>query len=279
MLWGYAGVWPQQFTHGRGYELEARLEFLVEWGLKCTGAAPTWFDEMEPEKRERIFATLAEHDLALTLGIWVGVTVDDDEARRRIDRGLEALARYKDATRCPIVTTGAGGVHRFMREPSLARQMDLLAERLAPLAAGVRQLGLKLGIENHGDYYCSDLVELCRRVPDLYIFLDTGNTYLIGEASLPAIRAAAPYTIGTHFKDHHCRPVLDARPLHFEVGPSVIGEGDVGLREAYRILLEEAPDPHGLVMEIEMVPPPELDPVEALRRSLAFVRSLPEPSA
>jgi sugar phosphate isomerase/epimerase len=276
LLWGYAGVWPAVFTRGRGYELEARLEFLAEWGLKVTGTAPAWFDEWEPARRDAVFQYLADHDLHLTFGVWGGYFVPDDEARRHADRALQAIDRWRVPGRATIVTTGAGGIHRFVREPPLERQLDILAERLAPLAKGCHEMGLRFGIENHGDYYVSDLVDLCRRVPHLGIFLDTGNTYLIGEPSLPAIRLAAPYTIGTHFKDHHVRPVLDARPLHFEVGPAILGEGDVGLREAYEILVRHAPRPRELVMEIEMVPPEDPGPVESLRRSLEFVRSLPE---
>jgi len=154
--------------------------------------------------------------------------------------------------------------------------MDRLADVLAPAAAYCKEIGIPFGIENHGDYYCSDLVGLCERTPHLGIFLDTGNTYLIGEAPLPAFRAAAPYVIGTHFKDHHVRPVPDGRPLHFEVGASVIGEGDVPLRECYRLLMEQAPDPQNLAMQIELIMPSFSgnDPVDALEKSLAFIRSL-----
>ena len=40
-----------------------------------------------------------------------------------------------------------------------------------------------------------------------------------------------------------------------------------------------ASNPANLVMEIEMVPPTDMDPFEALQRSLEFVRSLPDPKA
>jgi len=280
MFWGYAGVWPREFTRDRPRSLQANVEFVAEWGLDCTGAPAGWLDTMADGERDTLLRFLDDHGLCLTLGAWPGwLDGTDDEVRRRCDGDLAAIARWKDRVRAPIVTTGAGHIHRFVREPSLERQMELLAERLPRLVQGCAALGLQVGIENHGDYYCSDLVALCERVPGLRIFLDTGNTYLIGEASLPAIRLAAPYTIGCHFKDHRVTPRLDARPLHFEVGPSVLGEGDVGLQEAYDVLLALAPDPAALVMEIEMVPPPELDPREAMRRSVAFIRSLPAPAA
>jgi len=278
MLWGYAGVWPEEFTRGRGWQsLEARLEFAAEWGLECAAADPTRLEEMAAPERDRCLRLVDEHGIRLAFGVWGLYWVEPEEAARCTDRALEAIARWKERVRAPIVTTGSGGPHRFSREPPLAEQLDRLAERLTPLARGCAGLGLPLGIENHGDYYVSDLVELCGRVPGLGIFLDTGNCYLIGERPLPAIREAAPHTIGTHFKDHRVRPRPEARPLHFEVGGAVLGEGDVGLREAYQILLAAAPDPESLVMEVEMVPPPGMDPFEALRRSLEFVRSLPKP--
>jgi sugar phosphate isomerase/epimerase len=107
-------------------------------------------------------------------------------------------------------------------------------------------------IEDHGDFYCSDLVKLCKQTPHLYIFLDTGNTYLIGEQPIPAFEAAAPYTIGTHFKDHTVRPNPDI--LHFEVSCCALGDGDVPLRECYKILMEKAPHPEKLAMMFEMFP-------------------------
>ena len=83
-----------------------------------------------------------------------------------------------------------------------------------------------------------------------------------------------PYAVGTHFKDHHVRPRPDARPLHFEVGPAVLGEGDVPLEACYRLLRERNPNPDGLVMEIELIFPADRPAVESLEQSLAYVRSL-----
>jgi len=280
MIWGYAGVWLGQYLklNGRPYQsLMPRLEFLAEWGLKCTDWSARDLAGMAAPDREAALAYIAGHDLSLSLWAGGGYFGEAAEARRIADESLAAVRRYKEAVRAPIAVTGAGDIHRFVKKPPLDEQLGILAARLAPVAAGCREMGLELGIENHGDYYVSDMVELCRRVPNLRLRLDTGNCYLIGEKTLPAIREGAPFSIGTHFKDHVVRPRPDARPLHFEVGGSVLGEGDVGLREAYDILLQHAPDPKSLVMAIELVPPDGMDPVEALRRSLAFVRSLPEP--
>jgi hypothetical protein len=68
----------------------------------------------------------------------------------------------------------------------------------------------------------------------------------------------------------------EAKPLHFEVGPSVIGEGDVPLVECYRLLVERAPNPDKLCMMIELILPSYAgnDPVVALEKSIAFVKTL-----
>lgn len=277
MLWGYALVWMPQYLARDPDPLMAKLKFLEYYDLNVTGIGLEEVARLGEAQREAVGQYLADRDLCLHL--YVHVPYFDhhlDEVMHSVDCVLEQLEAYHTLLRTPLVTTGVGSFHRFMRHPSLQEQVERLAVVLAPLAQGCHDLGLPFGIENHGDYYCSDLVELCQQVPHLGIFLDTGNTYLIGEAPLPAFHAAAPYVVGTHFKDHHVRPCPDARPLHFEVGPSVIGDGDVPLRECYQILLEQAPDPDRLVMEIEFIPPSDIDPLVALERGLAFVRSLPE---
>jgi len=280
MTWGYALIWAGQFLKRDPDPLMAKLKFLEHYRLKTTGIGLGELDPMTPVQRADLGRYLADHDLRLHLIVGCGWLNPDRAAlRRATEAALAKLAEYAPIVRCPLVTTGGGPVHRFMREPSLARQMDLLAEALAPVAARCHDLGIPFGIENHGDYYCSDLAALCRRVPHLGLFLDTGNTYLIGEAPLPAFEIAAPFTVGTHFKDHVVAPRPEVRPLHFEVGPSAIGDGDVPLREAYQLLLDHAPDPSGLTMEIELIMPSFAgnDPVEALERSLAFIRSLSPP--
>ena len=278
MIWGYAGVWPGEFRVWDGDKTMNTLRFLVDHGFRSTGIG---LDELaEPARRDEIASFVAAHDLALTPHLWPKGVVggyfgrDLDAVRRGIDACLEGIRLYGELVRAPIVTTCVGPFHRFQASPSLAEQLDRLADVLAPAAAACREMGCPLGIENHGDYYCDDLVALCRRVPHLGIFLDTGNTYLIGEQSVSACRAAAPYTIGTHFKDHLVHPVPET--LTFVVEGAALGAGHVGLREIYQALLDDAPDPRRLVMQWEMVPPKDMDPHECMERSWEFIRSLPE---
>jgi sugar phosphate isomerase/epimerase len=119
----------------------------------------------------------------------------------------------------------------------------------------------------------SDIVKLCQTTPHFYLFLDTGNTYLLGEKPLSAFYEAAPYTIGTHFKDQRVRPVPNASPLHFEVGNSDLGGGDVPLRECWEILRKYSPAPDHLTMMFEMFPPPGMEIMDCLHNSINFVKS------
>jgi sugar phosphate isomerase/epimerase len=154
--------------------------------------------------------------------------------------------------------------------------MEILADLLAEPARRCADAGRPLAIENHGDYYVSDLVALIGEVPELRLFLDTGNTFLIGEKPLPAFREAAPFVVGGHFKDHKVGPRTDEGPLRFEIGPAVLGEGDVPLRECFEILRQETPDFDRVAMLIELIPPSFAgdDNVRAFEQSVAFVKSL-----
>ncbi len=272
MIWGYAGVWPGEFRVWEGDPSMNQLRFIIEHGFQSTGFN---LSEMrDPARRDEVAALVEQHDLRLTAHAHVRwFDPDVDEARRQTDAFLEDLAAYGDLLRVPIVTMVAGRCHRFMDSPSLAEQMDCLAQVLPYAAQACYEMGRPLGIENHGDYYCSDLVELCQRVPHLGIFLDTGNTYLIGEKSIPACREAAPYTIGTHFKDHYVHPEPQDG-LKFVIGGAPLGEGHVGLEQVYRDLLDLAPEPDKLVMHWEMVPPKGMDGFECLERSWRFVRRI-----
>jgi sugar phosphate isomerase/epimerase len=274
MIWGYAGVYPGAFGVWQGDVQMNMLRFVAEHGFRSTGVG---LNELkDPARREQIAKFVNDHDMQLSVRPHLNYfDADSDKLRRETDEALKLIELALKSIRIPLVTTGGGPMHRFLAKPSLAEQMDRLTAGLTPLAAGCKRLGKPLGIENHGDYYISDLVSLCGRVPHLGIFLDTGNTYLVGEQSVPACRLAAPYTVGTHFKDHIVYP--DPQTLTFHVTGAALGDGHVGLREIYDALLELNPDPDALVMEWELVPPKEMDPFEALRRSWDFVRSLPSP--
>lgn len=269
VIWGYAGVWPGEFNCWKGDQLLNQLRFLGEHGFE---SGHIGLKEMvDPARRDQIAGIVAENDLKMSVGVHMDwFKADLDTLKRKTDEFLNDLRTYGDLLRTPIVTTGAG-IHRFIRSPSLDERLERLSKVFAPIAAACHAMGRPFGIENHGDYYIEDLVCLCKMTPHMGIFLDTGNTYLIGEKSVPGCIEAAPYTIGTHFKDHFVTP--NPGTLMFEIDGAALGEGDVGLDKVYRALLDKAPG--NLVLQWEMVPQKGTNALDCLERSWTFVKSLP----
>lgn len=274
MIWGYALVWPHQWKDRDPDPLMVKLLALEEHGLiHCMTGMGEWM-QMEPARRDRLIEFIQAHGLGVTLGIHTDYFGDRAAARDDLARQTDAFLELAPLVNAPIATTGVAATHRFAADPPLACQMEALADLLAPVARACAGIGRPLGIENHGDYYVSDLVELCSRVPGLGIFLDTGNTYLVGEKPLPAFHEAAPYVVGGHFKDHIVAPVQD--PLSFSVGAAVLGTGHVPLRECFAILQTKNPNPDKIAMQIELIPPSFKgeDNVRAFEESVRFVMSL-----
>ena len=106
------------------------------------------------------------------------------------------------------------------------------SEALTPVAKICHDLGTPLGVENREDFYCSDLVELCQQTAAPGDFPGHRRTLtLIGEKPITAIREAAPYVIGGHFKDH----LVKSRPdnLTFEITGRYSGQAMCRWRKAF----------------------------------------------
>jgi len=276
MLWGYAlGWWPEFLTLDEN-ELYAKLKFLLAHDLKATNIKLEQFLAMPQEERARLGEFLAENDLHLTPYVWFDyVNSTAEEAKQRTDEIVAGLSECVPLLRAWVVVTHAGCGHRFDRTMPPEEKVRRLSEALRPLAAACHELGAPLGINNQGDFYVSDFVELCERTPHLGVHLDTANIFWAGERIHPAFETIAPYVIGTHWRDERIT-IGERKPRGVMLHNCVTGDGDVGLRECYDQLVRLAPNPRRLVMEMEMFPPREMDKTEALEKSLAFVRSLPE---
>ncbi len=276
-MWGLAGPWYRELLAMDKDKLRARMKLGDRYGLR---AATLGLDELiglSDDDRSWLFDFAASNDMHLSAHFRAEYAdLAQDQLRRDADFVAETIATYSAAMRPRFLHTIATSGHRFDRNTTIDEKLSRLASALGPVCAAAKTLGLPVGVENHGDFYVSDLVALCREVPNLYIFLDTGNTFLVGEKPLPAYREAAPFVIGSHFKDARVRPCPDARPLHFEVAGSILGEGDAHLAECMEILRTDAPHADDLTMEIEMVAPVDVNPLTALERSLGFLRSIGE---
>ncbi len=276
MIWGYAlGWWPEFLTLDED-PLYARLKFLLAHDLKATNIKLEQVLAMPAEEREKLGAFLADNDLQLIPYVWYDyVKSTPDEAKQHTDEIVAGLTECLPMLRAWTVVTHSGCGHRFDRTMPVEEKIERLSKGMAPIAAACHELGAPLAVNNQGDFYVSDFVELCERTPHLGIHLDTANIFWAGERIHPAFETIAPYVTGTHWRDERIT-IGERTPRGVMLHNCWTGDGDVGLRECYDRLIELAPNPKRLVMEIEMFPSSEISKTEALENSLAFIRSLPE---
>jgi sugar phosphate isomerase/epimerase len=275
MIWGLTGGGWMSGLYGKAADRErGQLELLHEYDLHATDMSADALMSMEPARREALAGLARDYDVRVALGIGINPFAEEPDAvKRATDRALAALEVLPPMFRTPVCVGGAGPHHSFTRKPSVAEQIERLSQALAPIAAAAHRAGCPLGLHNSG-HYCSDLAELCRRTPHLGILFDTGNPFLVGERPPRAAVAAAPYTVGTHFKDHHVAPNKQARPLCVDIRGALLGDGDAGLREIYGILRESTPGFEGLTMLMEIDPVEGLTQRQALAKCLEFVQGL-----
>jgi sugar phosphate isomerase/epimerase len=276
MLWGYANGWYPEFLTRDEDELYAKLKFLLDHDLQETGVALDEVAVLTDEERDRLGTFLEDNGLHLTPSVWFDyLNTDEDEARREAEKIAADLRTCGPVMRAWSVMTKAGAGHRFDRNQPLEEKLERLCRSMAPLAKACHELDMPLMIDTQGDFYSADFVQMCERVPHLYIHVDTANLFWACERIRPAFERLAPYVIGTHWRDERIT-IGNRKPRGVLLHNCVTGQGDVPLRELYPILLDKAPDLDRLVMQLEMFGPSEMDPRECLEQSLAFFRSFRE---
>ncbi len=275
LTWSFAGPWYWEFQQSGNVPgtKAAEVNFASEYGFDCLPLSFAVLDAMSEKEREDFYEFSVNSGITFHPHVHAKfLTVSPDEVKELAEKWEAGLARHSRFFGTKITTTGAGAGHRFDRVMPLESKLEKLATTMAPIAATCARNGYPLAVENHGDYYCSDYATLCQMTPNLHIFLDTGNTYLIGERPVEAFEVAAPYTIGTHFKDHFVKP--NPSTLHFELDGAPLGSGDVELKKCYDILMKKAPNPQGIIMEVELVVPKDSDPIQGMETSIDFINSL-----
>ena len=275
MLWGYANGWFPEYLTADDDPLYAKLKFLLKHGFREMPLPLAEVVSMDEARRDQFGQFLADHDLHVTPQVaYDYVCADAEEAKRNQDYIAKGLRAHSPLLRNWSVFTMAGAGRRFDRNLAPEEKLRRLSERLAPLAAVCHDLGTPLAINNQGDFYMADFVALCESTPPLSLHVDTSNIFWAGEPIFPAFELAAPFTVGTHWRDEIC--VLGSRqPRGVMLENCVTGEGDVPLRRCFDVLREKAPDPNRLVMELELFPPTGVDRLDAIDAAVSYLRTLP----
>jgi sugar phosphate isomerase/epimerase len=224
----------------------------------------------DPAAIDRIGNLLAKHDVALSAD-W------GDDCSNPTKTPEQHRHFFTIAQSLGVKAIGLGGmpfsINRFVDDPSVERQYEMIRTTLAPMVEIAEELGLKLGFENHADYRVKDLMEYVVRPinsPALGIKLDTGNCPLVIEDAVDAADACAEVCYATHFKDMFVSPVT---PEGGKIVGAPLGRGHCGLDKVAKMLAERSTFADDLILSIEIGwMPPNEDYFEWLDNSVAWCR-------
>lgn len=197
-------------------------------------------------------------DLGLT-GVEINVEGDDlchlgsdDPAFLRDVRAMiDDLGLYVELDTCNtnpknltrvIKICGALGADRMRVYSSVGG--DLQAElkqaivdfqKVVPVCA---EHNVKIAYENHEFESSHDVLQVVKQVNSQWVgtHIDTGNSMMVWEDPIQAIKNMAPYAVSTHFKDHLVI-MVNGQPMIVGV---TLGKGSIDLKECFRIFAQES---------------------------------------
>jgi sugar phosphate isomerase/epimerase len=175
-----------------------------------------------------------------------GRTITPEEHARDLLPHLQAVA----ALGCRHARAFVGDRHdRFRRDSSWADQQVAAGEVLRRLRPALRDLGLRIALENHADLTADELLAMIDAVGDdvMGVTLDTGNLTMRLDDPLPAAERLAPRTLTTHIKDSVL--AFTPRGLCWQARP--VGSGIVPIADILGLLHKANPS---INLSIELHP-------------------------
>lgn len=232
----------------RGLTAEQTLELARERGLAGVQFLDaTAIDQaMQPDRLD-VFRRKAE---GLGLYLEVGIPSPNPLRRGRAEgrsiapedhaRDLLPHLRAVAALGCRHARAFVGDRHdRFRSDPSWRDQTDATLAVLRRLRPALRDMGLRIALENHADLTVSELLALVEAAGHdvTGVTLDTGNLTMRLDDPLPAAERLAPLTLATHIKDSVL--AFTPRGLCWQARP--VGSGIVPIADILGLLLKANP--------------------------------------
>ncbi len=164
---------------------------------------------------DRLSATLRERGLTLTLDTAV---LDVEELRHVLPLAARAGVKVVRAMLAGFLE-GARAVH----VPNWSVYMREAIDKLQTIYPLLEHHDLKLGVENHQDATCDDLLALCNVGPRIGVTFDVVNPLAVGEEPFAFARRAGDRILNVHLKDYtiHHSP-SGYRLVRAELGQGVI---------------------------------------------------------
>lgn len=207
-------------------------------------------------------------------------------AREAVKRRIEMAGRLG----VKILRNGYGrltaATSRFSREVPGKEQLASLVGNLREAGKLFEDNGVYYALENHCDFTGRELAEVFEAVNSRHVgcALDTANGYTVYCDPNDDVEALARYAVTTHIKD---MAVVDFKSdpqlIPFQARGCALGEGNVDIPRAVRLLDEQSPHANGLHLIVEqgwlayesVTDRKELDRKTA-EKSIAYLRKIVE---
>jgi sugar phosphate isomerase/epimerase len=202
---------------------------------------------------------------------------------RTARRAVLASIRAAKILGGPYVRTGYGQLEiqtsRFNPDIRIREHLAFLIASLREASELATSEGVVVAVENHVDFTGRELAHVldCVDSPAIRAALDTGNSFAVFSDSADDIRTLAPWAVMCHLKDMRVVAHGDSDQVPFIPVGCALGEGQVDIAEAIRLLFEKGPRGNEipLVVETGWVRPGDgASSEEILMRSVEYVRKL-----
>jgi sugar phosphate isomerase/epimerase len=245
----------------RDFEWKAMelLDFARGLGLgSIQMSAPGEFESLEPAHLDRVRMRASEYDILMDVAIssicpTTGAWDREETPQDYIAMGLRVAQAVGSRTlRCFV-----GGPNSRGGDPPFEAHVESTLKVLRSVRSRVLDSGIKLAIENHGDFEARELRSLIEEAgPDVVgCCLDTGNPMSVMEDPLLTLEVLGPHTVSSHIRDS----VVYEHPRGAAFQWVALGDGSIDFKQwtaRYRQLCPNVP----LQLEILTGSPPTVLP-------------------
>jgi sugar phosphate isomerase/epimerase len=250
------------------------LAFAKELNVDGVSLETCFFPSMEEPWFRELKAKLDDFGLDRVYA-WGHPSGLEDGMNRRAFDDMVAQMRNADLIGAGVmrVTPGPGPTD-FRYAPRQPR-LDTLARWFKEAALVAQHHGIKLAVENHGDYTAEEMLWLIEAVdsPSVGVTFDTGNFLRLLDDPVRAMDKLAKHTFATHIKDLKVREGVSPSEWFF-FSSTPLGDGLVDLAGVAR-LLKAAGYGGLLAVEVDHLHPDyHYDEHDAVRRGIQELRRI-----
>ena len=190
-------------------------------------AAPGDYESLEPAHLEQVRRRAEEAGLALEAAIGC-ITPTTKSWGKRTDRPEDYIAmgiRVAKAIGAKVLRCFVGGPADRPIAPHIEPTLNILRA----VKSRLMEEGIKLAIENHGDFLAAELKRLIEEAGPEAVgcCLDTGNPVAVLEDPLETLEVLAPYVATTHVRDS----VVWEHPRGAAFQWVALGDGTIDFKE------------------------------------------------